>query len=207
MRKRIRIIQPAKRVRHFAQVEARARRVVATGTAKRARPNRSIVARDLENQLALALDQLTEARRVHERFRHNIEESQSRLRMDILQREPRPPFFHYDPRLPERDMLRGRMLRLDAEARRHEVQSRQDLQRLEDRVAELLQRHQMFSAGAQETGRWAYGPKRSIGDRGASRSRPGEHHRFRSTRRTACLRRIRARSRTAAPAGFPESSS
>jgi hypothetical protein len=76
-------------------------------------------------------------RRAHETVRSDITQRELYLATDIL---PRSPSVHVyeDPRLPERDMLRARLLTLGAERRRLILNEAESLGRLHERLLELL---------------------------------------------------------------------
>jgi hypothetical protein len=124
------------------QLEARARHIVRSRAADRAA---SPVLRDLDAQLALALDQLDAARATHRHLNTSIERERSNIRVAIGQRSPRPPFY-YDTRLPERDMLRGRLMRLEREQRGLEMHVAREVQELEQQIADLARRRTMLQA-------------------------------------------------------------
>jgi len=137
MKPRIRIIYPVRRPTAAEQLESRARAIL--GEAAERPEERSLTVRTLERRIALALGQLSETRKAHERLRASITRDELYLETEILQRTPRPPVYE-DPRLRERDMLRGRLLKLSQERRRLSLVEVDALRELEGRLLELLGR-------------------------------------------------------------------
>jgi len=137
MKPRIRIIEKVRRPTAAEQLESRARAIV--GGAAERRGERSLTVRTLERQIALALGQLSETRAVHDRLRTSITRDELYLETEILQRTPRPPVYE-DPRLAERDKLRGRLLKLSQERRRLAMVEADAQRELESRLLELLGR-------------------------------------------------------------------
>lgn len=135
MKPRIRIIEKVRRPTAAEQLESRARGILRDVAERRG--ERSLTVRTLERQVALALGQLRETRNVHERLRASITRDELYLETEILQRTPRPPVYE-DPRLPERDMLRGRLLRLSQERRRLALVEADSRRELESRLLELV---------------------------------------------------------------------
>ena len=136
MRRRIREVRPRAEPIGFAvRVEAEARRIIRSG---HARSRDRSTSRTLERRLALALDHLDTTRKTHARIRRSLDEQEASIRIEIRRREPRPPVYA-DPRLPERDMLRGRLLRLGQERRRLLAVEHAGIRDAQDRLAQLVE--------------------------------------------------------------------
>ena len=136
MRRRVREVRPqAKPIGFAARVEAEARKIMRRG---HARSRDRSTSRALQRRLALALDQLDATRRMYAQIRRSLDEQEANIRLEIRQREPRPPVYA-DPRLPERDMLRGRLLRLGQERRRLLAAEHAGIRDAQDRLAQLVE--------------------------------------------------------------------
>jgi hypothetical protein len=96
--------------------------------------------------MALALDHIQGVRWLHKNLRRGLLRLECYIDTEIMQREPRPPFF-YDERLPERDMLRARLLKIEQERRRLAVAEVERLQPLHDRLLTLVLRHGLLRPG------------------------------------------------------------
>lgn len=136
MRPRIREIHTRKAPVGFAaRLEAEARRIVRRGDAGATNGSTS---RILQRRLCLVMDQLDALRKSNARIRKSLDEQEAAIRQEIREREPRLTVYS-DSRLPERDMLRGRLLRLGQERRRRLVSENAEMRELQDRLAQLVE--------------------------------------------------------------------
>ena len=134
--KRIKIVEK-KRKRTFSErLEERAR--VRTERIEHAQRDRTLSS-GLEQAIALTLDQIEGVRRVHKKLRRDLLRIECYIGTEILRREPQIPVYE-DPRLPERDMLRARLLKIGQERRRLELIEEEKLRSLHDRLLELMNR-------------------------------------------------------------------
>ena len=116
------------------RLESGARRIVAAAGRER---SATATSRSIVSRIALTLDQIDSLRSTHQRLRDSLRRQELRIDTDILRREPRPPVY-LDPRLPERDMLRGRLMILAAEQRRLALIEDKELRGLHDRLRESV---------------------------------------------------------------------
>ena len=135
VRRNIRIIKLPRKPTFAEGLEAEARRVVNSGE-RRQSGARSTIEMTLERQIALTLDQMQQLRRAHENVRRNLLRVETYIDTEIIQRTPRVPVYD-DPRLPERDMLRARLFRIEQERRKLLVSENDQLRQFHDRVLEL----------------------------------------------------------------------
>ena len=83
----------------------------------------------------MALEQIDRLRQTHEWVRRSMLRQELFIDTQIIRRTPRDPVY-LDPRLPERDMLRGRLLALEAERRRLASTEEKELRSLQERLVE-----------------------------------------------------------------------
>ena len=127
--------------RTFAErLEHRAERVLERGS-----PSSSPVLSALENELALALEQVRQAREVHEHARQDLLEIQRYVEADILRWTLRPGVTYPDRYREIREPLRARLLRLRAEGRWLSLTEAAQLRPLEERLLMLLTRHRQLA--------------------------------------------------------------
>lgn len=137
----MRVLEPPRPEPTFAQrAEARGRKIA--GQPENRSDQDSPLA-TLSREIALTLDQIDGARRVHEQVRRSLLRQECYLDTEILQREPRPPVYD-DPRLPERDRLRDRLRAVEKERRQLLVAEEEQLRPLHDRLLVLLNRHELL---------------------------------------------------------------
>ena len=96
-------------------------------------------------EIALTLDHLDKVRKLHEHLARGLLRLECYIDTEIIQREPRPPVYE-DPRLRERDMLRGRLLQIEQERRRLAIIRDEKLQALHDRLLTLMNKHVYLGA-------------------------------------------------------------
>ena len=134
MRRRMRIVKPVRQPSFSERLESSARRIIAAADGERSTTTTS---RSIVSRIALTLDQIDTLRSTHQRLRASLRQQELHIGTDILRREPRPPVY-VDPRLPERDMLRGRLMILAAERRRLALLEDKELRGLHDRLRESV---------------------------------------------------------------------
>ena len=134
MAKRIRIIKKVKKPGFPERLEHRARAIL--GRRKHDEAAGGITSM-IEGQLALALGHIDSVRRVHRDLRGSLLAQELYLDTEIMQREPRPPFYE-DPRLKERDMLRDRLRRIEHERRRLALLENETLRGQHERLLDVM---------------------------------------------------------------------
>ena len=134
--KRIKVVEKRRRRTFSERLEERAR--VRTERIEDAQRNRTLSS-GLEQAIALTLDQIESVRRVHKKLRRDLLRIECYIDTEIMQREPHEPVYE-DPRLPERDMLRARLLKIGQEQRRLELIEEEKLRSLHDRLVALMNR-------------------------------------------------------------------
>ncbi len=142
MTPRIRIIYPRKRTSFVEKLERRARALLAK---PHKAPSRFSVQSILEREIGLALNQLERQRDLHKYLRWRLLRLECYIGTEILAREPPPPVYA-DPRLAERDMLRARLLAIEAERRRLALLEDERLRPLEDRLLSLMNKRWQTAA-------------------------------------------------------------
>lgn len=141
--KRIKVVKK-KRKRTFSErLEERAR--VRTGRIEDAQRNRTLSS-GLEQAIALTLDQIEGVRRVQKKLQRDLLRIECYIGTEILRREPQIPVYE-DPRLPERDMLRARLLKIGRERRRLTLAEEEKLRELHDRLMALMNREGDIGGG------------------------------------------------------------
>ena len=118
------------------RLEARARTI--TKRTEAGQWDRTI-ASGLGREVALAIDQIDGVKRLHRKLERDLIRVECYIGTEILQREPPIPVYE-DPRLPERDMLRARLLKIGQERRRLDLAEEEKLRSLHDRLLTLLNR-------------------------------------------------------------------
>ena len=111
MIRHVRIIEKEVRPSFINRLESRARTM--TDRLERNSWDQSLSS-GLERKIALTLNQVDCVRNVHKKLRLDLLRTECRIDTEIMQREPRDPVYE-DPRLPERDMLKARLLKIERE--------------------------------------------------------------------------------------------
>lgn len=132
--RRVRIIERVPEPTFAERLEAVAARIASQGEVF---PSNSPVMRGIASRIALTLEQIHSLRRVNNDMRDSILREDLFISTEIIQREPRPPVYA-DPRLPERDMLRGQLMRLERERRQLSLVEERDVRGLHDQLLGLL---------------------------------------------------------------------
>lgn len=141
MIRRVRILDPPKPVSFSEQLEAGARAALKHDREGRRRDD-SPIRRVLDAELALIVGELDRERALHRDLGRNITLLECYVGTEILQRTPRPPVYQ-DERLPERDMLRGRLLRLEHERRRVKREHHEKLRDLHERLLTVMSKRRV----------------------------------------------------------------
>lgn len=97
----------------------------------------------LVDEIALVLSQLEGTRTLHINLQRHVTLLECYIGTEIIQREPRTAFF-YDHRIGERDMLRARLLTLEAERRRLLIIENNTSRDLESRLQSLISRAKLL---------------------------------------------------------------
>lgn len=134
--KRIKVIKKKRRRSFSERLEERAS--VRAKRIEHAHGKRTL-ASGLEHAIALTLDQIEGVRGLHKKLQRDLIRIECYIGTEILRREPQIPVYE-DPRLPERDMLRARLLKIGQERRRLELIEEEKLRSLHDRLLTLLNR-------------------------------------------------------------------
>lgn len=121
------------------KLEERARALLAD----RSRNETVGIERVLDNELALALDQLTRNRNLHDRLERRLLLMECYVDTEIIQRSPRPPFY-YDRYWHDRQMLRGRLVKIEDERRRLALQREESMRPLHDKLLNLIHRRELL---------------------------------------------------------------
>ena len=137
MTKRMRELRKVERPTFAERLESNARRIVKDHWRDR---SSSVATSTLERELALTVSQIDGVRRMHRQLRRDLGRIECYIDTEIIQREPRDPVYT-DPRLPERDMLRARLLKIEHERRRLTLIENDKLRELQDRLLSLISKH------------------------------------------------------------------
>lgn len=147
MRKRIKIIYHKPEPTFVERLETRARRAVKN------RRHPSPILAGLIDEIELTLGQIESARTLHANLRRGLLRLETYIDTELMHRSPRPPNF-YDHRVAERDMLRARLLHMEAERRKLAIFEEFDLRKSHERLWSLLQQHeQMMSLNGNRENR------------------------------------------------------
>jgi len=99
----------------------------------------------VRGEIALTLSQINNVDNLHEKLRRNLLRLECYIDTEIMQRAPKPPHF-YDHRIAERDMLRARLLRIEAERRALSIFEERELRQLHTQLWSLLGQHTQVKA-------------------------------------------------------------
>ena len=135
--RRIRIIEKKREPTFTERLEEKAGRIVANSQ-ERTRTNS--VEASVRSEIALTLSHINSVRNLHEKLRRNLLRLECYIDTEIMQRTPRLPAFA-EHRIAERDMLRARLLTIEAERRKLIVTEEKELRELHDHLFTLLTRH------------------------------------------------------------------
>lgn len=143
--RRIRIIEK-KRERTFTErLEEKAGRIVSTPAKA---PTDSVEA-SVRSEIALTLSQINSVRNLHEKLRRNLLRLECYIDTEIMQRTSRLPAF-VEHRIAERDMLRARLLTIEAERRKLAAAEEKELRELHGRLLALIQRRSHIDHSIRE---------------------------------------------------------
>lgn len=146
MAKRIRIIYKIPKPTFIEQLEDRARNLC------RDKNRRDPILAGLLDEVAFLTDRLDRVRQLHKSLRLNLLRLECYIDTEIMQRDPpRGPFF-YDRRLPERDMLRARLLKIEAERRQIVISEEERLLAVHERLFVLMRQHSYLKPNLGENG-------------------------------------------------------
>lgn len=135
--RRIRIIEKKREPTFTERLEEKAKRIVSSSQ-KMASTNS--VEAIMRSEIALTLSQINSVRNLHEKLRRNLLRLECYIDTEIMRRTPRLPAF-IEHRIAERDMLRARLLTIEAERRRLAVVEEKELRELHGRLCSSLQKH------------------------------------------------------------------
>ena len=91
------------------------------------------------------MNQIEGVRRLHKETQLDLIRLECYIGTEILRREPQIPVYE-DPRLPERDMLRARLLKIGQERRRLALTEEEKLRDLHNRLLELMNKRSFVEA-------------------------------------------------------------
>lgn len=134
---RIKVVEKTREPTFSERLEKKVGKLI---TGSREQPFANISEGAMVGYLAMTLSQINSVRTLHENLRRNLLRLETYIDTEVIQREPRPPVYE-DPRLPERDMLRGRLLTIEAERRRLALDEHAKLQPLHEKLWALWQQH------------------------------------------------------------------
>jgi hypothetical protein len=116
------------------RLEQRAREIVTQSTRRR---DDDLIAKTLEDQLALALEHLDATRALHKELRRSLVCQECYADNELRDMEMRTP--KYSPyRFPEREKLQRRLIKIEDERRRLMIAEHETARGVQERILELL---------------------------------------------------------------------